>query len=325
MAYQSNAKLSAITQEMSLNRSGLVADAIFPPVQTAEKFSYIDWTAELKDLKSVQDHVTCKSDANEIDTGALELKHGATHDRALIQTLDECKVVICGVESLDTKIAAKKTQSLTNKLLIGREERAIALATDVSKYTDNTTKAPYDEGAVIDGGLFTIDEEDYNDPAFDLRKYFSAINENALFGYRNVLVASLADINHLLTHPKFLGAGCIVDPKTTVEKVANLMGLSKIVVADAIYNDGIGDTVSLKKLWPKGTLLFLSSADFITSEDPQFAFGITAYSQMLQQNTWNDPKKGKGKGQTMQKIGHDMTEVVLSYKAATLVKVDDGE
>ena len=113
----------------------------------------------------------------------------------------------------------------------------------------------------------------------------------------------------------------VVDPMTTAAKVASLLGLSKICIADANYNDGLGDTVTLKKLWPAGTMLFTSSYEFVTSDDEQFAFGITAYTQPIQQFTWIDEKKGKGAGATMQKIGHDMTEVVLSYKAATLVKI----
>lgn len=325
MAYDSNPEvLTAVTQEISLNRDGLVADCIFPKVQTGCKFSYIDWTEELKGLKSINDHVTCKTDANEIDTGALTLKHGGTQDHALMQSLEECCVTVCGVPNLDAKIAANKTRELSNKLLIGREQRAITLATDTTKYVDNTTKSPSDDTAVVDGGLFTLSATNFNSANFGLLRYFQGINENALYGARNVLVTDLATLNGLMSHPQFVGSGCVVDPMTTAAKVASLLGLSKICIADAKYNDGLGETVSLKKMWPKGTLLFVSSQEFITAADTKFAFGITAYSQELEQYTWLDEKKGKGKGAMMQKIGHDLTEVVLSYKAATLVKINAG-
>src|SRR5690606_10138110 len=145
MAYPSRPKLSAIVQEVGLKRSGLVADCIFPPVQTGCKFSYIDWEAELKGLKSINDHVTCKTDAHEVDSEAFQMVDASTRDRALTQVLDECCVDICGMNDVQQKIEAGKTRQLTNKLLIGREERAIALATDTSKYVDNTGKTPFDD------------------------------------------------------------------------------------------------------------------------------------------------------------------------------------
>ena len=322
MSYDKSAPvLEAVTQEIALNREGLVADCIFPKVQTGCNFAYIDWTGELKDLKSINDHVTCKTDANEIDTGDLKLKHGGTQDHALMQSLEECCVTVCGVSNLDEKIAAQKTRALTNKLLIGREERAIRLATDVTKYTDNNALAPSDEGAVVDGGLFKLAKTNFDDPNFASLRYFQSINENALFGQRNVMITDLATLNGLMTHPQFIGSGCVVDPMTSMDKVASLLGLSKICIADGKYNDGLGEQVSIKKLWPKNTILFTSSYEFITSTDPQLAFGITAYSQDLTPHQFIDEKKGKGAGAMMQKIGHDLTEVVLSYKAATLVKL----
>lgn len=320
MSYASSPALSAITQEMSLNREGLVADCIFPPVKTDCKFGYIDWTGELKDLKSINDHVTCKSDANEIDTGSMEIKYAATKEHALMQVLDECCVTTCG-QNIDAQIAAQKTRSLSNSLLIGREERAIKLATDESKYENNVAKTPSDPTAIVDGGLFNLDNDDFVDPNFDLVKYFAGINDNAKFGHKNVAVMSKTALTNFLTHPKFIGSGCVVDPKTTIDRVAALLGVSKICVADANYNDGIGDNVSLKKLWPSNYIFFASSYDLITSQDPKFSFGLSAHTQQLEQNTWLDEKKGKGKGAMMQKIGHDLTEVVLSYKAATLVKL----
>lgn len=321
MSYESRPELSAIVQQVSLNREGLVADAIFPKVETGCKFSYIDWTKELKGLKSINDHVSCKTDANEVDGEGFDIIDHSTRDHALMQVLDECCVVVCGKPQIKEEIEEGKTRQLTNKLLIGREERAISLATSDKYYTNNNALAPYDEGAVVDGGRFSIARTAFFDKDFDAKKYLEAINDYANFGKRNVMVADRATINQLLSHPSFLGKGCIVDPKTSVDALASLLGLDRIVVADAPYNDGIGNQVALKKLWPTGKILFTSSYEFITSNDQQFAFGISGYSQEMEQNTWIDPKKGKGAGARMQKIGHDLTEVVLSYKAATLINL----
>lgn len=321
MAIPSRPKLSAITLEATLNRSGLVADCIFPPVQTECKFSYIDWTEELKELKSIQDHVTCKSDANELDLGNLKIVDASTKDRALSQVLDECCVVICGDDSMSSKIEAGKTRQLTNKLLIGREERAIAMATDTTKYSDQGFDLPGAEDSDVDGGYFKITPTNFNDVNYNLLKWFQGINENAQFGKRNVMVTDQATLNAMLANQSFIGRGCFTNPTTTADQLAALLGLEKICIADARYNDGLGEQVTMKKLWPANTILFTSSHEFVTSQDQQFSFGITAFTQPIQQFTWLDPKKGKGNGALMQKIGHDLTEVVLSYKAATLVKI----
>ena len=321
MAFESRPELSAIVQQITLNREGLVADAIFPKVETGCKFSYIDWTEELKGLKSISDHVSCKTDAHEVDGEGYKLVDASTRDHALMQVLDECCVTVCGKPNINAQIEQGKTRQLSNKLLISREERAIKLATDDVHYINNNSKKPGDATAVIDGGRFTMTRTAFFDAANDIRAYFDAINDYAMYGKRNVMIADRATINQILTHPSMLGKGCIVDPKTTLDAVASLIGLDRIIVADAPYNDGIGNQVSIKKLWPTGKILFTSSYDFVTSNDQQFAFGITAMSQDLTQTSWIDPKKGKGEGARMQKIGHDLTETVLSYKAATLVNL----
>lgn len=325
MSFESRPELTAIAQQVSLDRSGLVADAIFPLPSnpTGCKFSYIDWTAELKNLKSIDDHVSCKTDAKEIDSEGFELVDASTKDRALTQVLDECCVTVCGRPEIKTDIEIGKTRQLANKLLLGREQRAIELATDASKYTDNDALTPNDEGAVIDGGLFKAAKTDFFGANFGLLNYLNGINDFANFGRRNIMVTDRATLNQILTHPDFLGAGCIVDPKTTADKVASLLELDRIIVADARYNDGIGDQVSIKRVWPKNTIFMASSYEFVTSNDQQFAFGLSGYSQLLEQNTWIDEKKGKGAGARMQKIGHDITEVVLSYKAATLIQLTE--
>lgn len=323
MAVESRPELSAIVQQVSFNREGLVADAIFPKTSspTGCKFSYIDWTKELKGLKSIDDHVSCKTDAREVDGEGFDIIDASTKDHALMQVLDECCVVVCGRPQIKAEIELGKTRQLTNKLLIGREERAISLATDNKHYHNNNTTMPYDTGAVIDGGRFNVTRNDFFDEDFDVRKFLDAINDYALFGKRNLMVADRATINQILTHKSVLGKGCIVDPKTTLDALASLIGIEKIVVADAPYNDGIGKQVALKKLWPTGKILFTSSYELLTSTDANFSFGITGWSQEMEQFTWIDEKKGKGGGARMQKIGHDLTEVVLSYKAATLVNL----
>lgn len=321
MSYPSRPKLSAITQMATLKRSGLVADCIFPQVKTDCKFSYIDWEKELLANKSVDDNVGCKTDVHEVDSEPFELKDASLKDHALSQVLDECCVTACGDEAAyKAKIEAGKTRQLVNKLLIGREKRAIALSTTTAKYTDNASKAPSDSGAVVDGGWFKLAKTNFDSPNYALLKYLLGIQENTkISGQRNVLVTDRAVLNGLLSHPNFIGAGCMVDPMTTMDKVAGLLGLDKICIADASYHDGLGTTPNMAKFWPANTMLFTTSYDLITPQDETLAFGISAYNRGFQQYTWLEEKKGPQQGALMQKISHDYTEIVLSYKAATLV------
>lgn len=319
--YPSRPALSAIVQQAGLNRSGLVADCLFPQVKTDCKFSYVDWTDELLALKPADDSLTCTSDIHEVDTVPFTLVDKSVKLHGLSQVLEECCVSICGDNGVQAKIEAGKTRQLLNKLLIAREQRAINLATADANYVSAGATLPAAEAGGVDGKRFTLTTANFTNPAYALRSYFQGIQTNNIYGQKNVMVTDLATLNGILGHPSFIGAGCVVDPITTPEKAAAILGVEKICIADASYNDGIGATPTMTKLWPAGVILFVRSYEFVTSQDPTFSFGITAYDQGLKQFTWLDVEKGGGAGALMQKQSHDFTEVVLSYKAATKVTI----
>lgn len=321
-AYPSRPALSAIVQQATLNRKGLVADCIFPMVKTACKFSYIDWSDELLGLKVADDSVTCKSDVHEINAIPYKLIDKSLASHALSQVLDECCVTVCGDDQFQNKIEQGKTRQLLNKLLIGREKRAIDLALLSSAYTAQTTELPAVTAAGTDGKSYTLTNANFVNPNYALRSYFAGVQSNLKrSGQRNVMVTDLATLNGILGHPSFIGAGCVVDPITTPEKAAAILGVQKICIADASYNDGLGATPTMTKLWPAGVILFVTSYELVTPLDETLSFGITAYDQGLKQYTWIDEKKGPGQGVLMQKQSHDFTEIVLSYAAATKITV----
>ena len=102
--FQSKNKLSAIVQQASLKRSGLVADCIFPPIKTPCRFDYIDWT-KAANIKVVEDAVGCKTDVREVDPEAFTLVSAKVEDHALQQSMGDCCVTACGD---DAAYAAKK-------------------------------------------------------------------------------------------------------------------------------------------------------------------------------------------------------------------------
>lgn len=323
--FPSKPKLSAIVQQASLKRSGLVADCIFPQVQTPCSFDYIDWESAAN-IKVVEDAIGCKTDVKEVDPEAFVLKTAKVQDHALVQSMGDCCVSACGD---DAAYAAKKEQGKTlqllNRLLINRERLAVALATDESKYTSNGNSgapiAPSDV-TVNEGGLYFLAKTSLADANFALLKWFMPIQtNNFLSGKRNVAVMSQNTLNALLVHPNFLGAGCAVGAKTTTEQVAALLGVQKICIGDAGFNNGVGSSVSLQSLWPDDYILFTSSYELMTSDEQQVSFGISAYNKGFRVNHFTKPEKGPDAGVEMQKQSHDLTPVVLSYKAATLVKL----
>lgn len=316
-------KLSAIVQTASLKRKGLVADCIFPLVKTACKFSYIDWSDDINEARVINDLLGCKTDVHEVDSAPFTLVDKSLQFHGLTQALGECCVVTCGDDgAFASKIEAGKTRQLMNKLLIAREKRAIALATTLSNYTNNVALVPGAGGAVNEGGRYNLAAADFANPNFALLKWFQPIQQsNVLSGNRNKAVMSQATLNGFLSHPNFIGVGCLPNPQTTKDAVAALLGVQEICVADAQYNDGLGATPSIVNAWPTGYILFVTSYDLVTSEDEQFSFGITAYDKGMFQFNYVKEEKGPGTGVVMQKLTHDLTEVVLSYKAATLVVV----
>lgn len=322
--FPNEAQLVAIMLVATLNRKGLVADCIFPQVKTPCNFKYIDWSNDINGARIIDATVGCKTDVHEVDSEPFILKTDSVVPQALQQSLGECCAQVCGQSDTEAQnlITLGKTRQLMNKLLVAREKKAIDIATDTGSYTNGGSTAPEAYSSGTDGVKFDLAKSDVSNANFKLLSWFLGINANRrVSGPRNVMVTDQATLNKLLTHPDFIGRGCNADPITTQQAIASLLGLSKICIADSMYNDGIGDTPSIVKLWPADTILFTSSYEFVTSEDETLAFGISAYDQGFFQFQYKKEEKGPKDGVVMQKISHDFTPVVLSFKAATLIKL----
>ena len=310
---------TAIVQESFLKVTGLVADCIFPRVQTPCFFQYIDWTNGIN-IQLVDDAVSCKSDVKEVDPEAFTLVTGKVKDHALSQSMGDCCETLCGGPDLSARKEQGKTVQLLNRLLINREREAVVLATTESNYVAGSG-AP-DGVKSNEGVMWTITPTNFNDPNFALLKYFQYIQVgNKRTGRRTKAVMSQNKLNAFMSHPDFLGAGCIVDPVTTSSKVAALLGVNEICVADAYYNSAVGPTPTYTSLWPDEYILFTASYDMLTADEQQVGFGFTAYDKGMRVNYYLKEEKGPDAGVQMQKQAHDLTPIVMTYLAATLVKV----
>ena len=210
-----------------------------------------------------------------------------------------------------------------DNLLINREKRVVALATDESKYTDNLTKKPGDTGAVNEGGLYKLALADLKDQTKDMLGYFQPIqNKNYLTGVRNIAVMTQSVLDLFIKHNTFIGHGLAVAPTTNAAQVAALLKVQEIVIADAGYNNSVSPSlINLQGIWPENYILFVAAHPLSYSTENKPTFGISPYTANFETNYWVDPKKGKGKGTVFGKVTHDLTEQVVTYKAATLVKL----
>lgn len=322
MKYIDVPSVTAIIQYGALNREGLIADVLFPPVESECKFSIIDWNL-VTGLTGTDDVLSCHGDVKEINTEGFELLHFATKDRGNAVPLTECCIAACGKIDIKEKIENSKMVNVMDNLLINREKRAVTLATDESKYTDNTTKKPGDTGAVNEGGLYKLALADLKDQTKDMLKYFQPIQaKNFLTGVRNIAVMTQSVADLFISHKSFIGHGCAVAPETSLAQVASLLKVEKIVIADAGFNNAVAPgTVNVQGIWPENYILFAASHKLSYTAENKPTFGLSPYTENMSTNYWVDPKKGKGKGVVFGKITHDITEQVATYKAATLVKL----
>lgn len=319
--YPNRAVPTAIVQEASLKRSGLISDCILPPVKTPCNFEYIDWTSQ-QNVKAVETAVTCHSDVRQISSDSFVFVQKKVQDQALEQAMTECCLTNCNNDAAyAARIEASKTVQLMNRLLIGRELQTVKLVTDETQYTA-TANVPGTAGQSNEGVMFSLARSSLVDPNFALLKWFQPIQTgNALSGMRTKAVMSQNTLNQFLSHPNFIGAGCMVDPMTTKDKVAALLGVREICVGDAYYNNGVGNAVSMAAFWPDNYILFTASYEMLTANEQQVGFGFTAYDKGFRVNYRIDEKKGPDEGVEMQKQAHDLTPVIMTFKAATLVKL----
>lgn len=322
MKYIDIPSVSAIITQAALKREGLVADVLFPPVESECKFGIINWD-KMEGLVETDDTLSCNGDVKEIDTTGMTVQYFGTKDRGNAVPITECCISACGKVDLKAKIENTKMVSTMDNLLINREKRAIAIATNEASYTDNTTKKPGEAGAVNEGGLFKLALADLKDQTKDMLGYFQPIqNKNYLTGVRNIVVMTQSTLDLFIKHVTFIGHGCSVAPSTNAAQVASLLKVDKIVIADAGYNNSVvPGTVNIQGLWPDNYILFAAVRPLSFTEENKPVFGASPYTTNFETNYWVDPKKGKGKGTVFGKITHDLTEQLVTIKAATLVKL----
>ena len=323
MKYVEIPSVEAIITHGALKREGMIADVLFPKVKvSASPVGYLDWD-KAKELTGTDDTLTCTGDVKQIDTEGMEVKYLDIKPKGNSVSISECNINICGQENLEEVIEQAKMVTLMDNLLINKEKRAIALATDESKYTDNTTKVPGEAGAVNEGGVYHITPTNFNDKTFDLLKWLQPIQENNyMTGKRNIAVMTRNVFNTLLRNQSFIGSGCAVPATTTESVIASLLGVEKIVIADAGFNNAVTPgTVNMQGFWPEKYILFASVKTLTFSQAATPTFGATPYKNGFQTIFWIDPKKGEGKGAVYGKTTHDETEQVVTYKAATLVEI----
>lgn len=299
-----------------------VADCILPQVTVDDcKFKWIDWASTpnndgmFDNLKETSDLAGCYSTPASIDPSTFSFKYAELKKYALSIDLKECcGPRECGENLFD--VDEKKTMELVNRLLLGREKRAIDLAFNESYYADQTASNP--DAVSSEGALFALD---LSVGTTDALKFFQNIQEDNLeTGERNVMVTTRKVLNAMLRHPSLKDGGCSIPLLGNLDQLASIFGVQKICIADAIENTAAaGAPYSLAKL--VGDHIFFSkSIEFATTESMTRAFGFSANQTGFNQRIWFDDNMGPEGGNRLT-AWHDFTEVVAERKASTLVRV----
>lgn len=322
MIYPNQARLLDIIQEAGLKRQGLVASCIFPEVEVPScNFQFIDWAPSYGNLRPTNDLVGCYSTPHRIDPSAFEYILGKTKEHALDIVLKECCVSACTPDGrLPFNIDAKKSQEITDLLLINREVSAITKATNESAYTSPTNQDPGNAAQTTSEGImFSLAASNLTDPDFDLLGYFQAIQSKALLtGTRNKLILDLATLYKILRHPSLKNGGCAIPPMAAQAEVASLLGVSEVCIADTAINNALTG-VSMGRLW--GSYILLTrSVDYVQPDSFTRGFGFSAYTKPITNRIYFDNHIGSDGG-NVQVVSHDFTEVIADIKAGTLIKL----
>lgn len=329
-----------IIQEAGLNRGGMVAECLYPDVETGCKFEWIDWKStenkdgRLDNLRLVNDTVGCYSEPKGIDPSSFEYKQGKVADHGLSMPLKECCASACTPDGkLPFKIDAAKSEELVDLLLLGREIRAIQKATKVADYTNLATlqalpgngsltnigmMEKFSEGAYVDfaGTLFL--------PGTDAFSILRSVQLNNFeTGARNKAIMSKATAYKLMEHPSFKDGGCVVGVLTPMARLADLLEVSEICIAETSYNTASpGADFNLARIWDLNGefIMFVRSFGLATPDSMKRVYGFSAYEKGFRNRTYFDDKMGVDGGD-VQVVGHDFTETLADIKCATLVKI----
>lgn len=278
-----------------------IADMVLPMVKVSKQTGkyYIYDKSNLRIDKTAR---AAGSGANEIDFGVAPTGTFACDDHALKGFVaDEIQ------DQADAALnpLVDETETVTEKLLLDREQNAATLLTSTSNLTQNTTLAS------------TAQWSDYNnsDPIGDVRTARTTIHQNT-FKKPNTLIMSKLVFDTLIDHPaiieriKYSQLGVV-----TAELLARVLQVEKIIVGEAGQNTAVeGQTDVLAYVWGKHAIVAYIAPQIRIK---MLTLGVTfTYSQRLVKRWRDEDREG-----TYVRIGQDnYVQKIIAAAAGYLIK-----
>lgn len=219
-----------------------IADKIFPMLKVSKQTGKY-YVYDKSNLRIDATARAAGSGANEIDFGVAPTGVFATTDHALKGFVSD-EVQDQADSALNPLV--DETETITEKLLLDREQNAANIAFSTSSITNN----------VMLSGTSQWSDYDNSDPIGDVRTARTTIHQNT-FKKPNTLVLGKQVYDMLIEHPqiieriKYSQLGIV-----TTELLARLFQVEQVLVGEAGKNGAAeGQTDSLSYIWGKSALV----------------------------------------------------------------------
>lgn len=280
----------------------LIADAILPRVATSSKFAWIEY-GPTDSFTIPNTRVGRKSRPNQVEIGGLE-RTSEVDDYGLdipIPTRDQMEAdaqAQAGTSTYDPETRA--TRVATDLILLDRELRVANTLFALSTYATDKR--------ITLSGTSQFNDRTNSDPLGVIANGLDA----TLIMRPNTIVLGRQVWSQLRRHPRILSAikgGTPSDGMATIQQVAELFEVSRVLVGDATINNARpGQAANLSRAWGKHIALLFVDPNF---EDPEtgVSFGFTAQWGTRQAGEIPDPNMGV-RGGHFRRVFESVKEVI---------------
>jgi hypothetical protein len=278
-----NPQLTALAIAYSNPDESYIADAVFPRVAVAKKFSWLEYG--LDQFYTVPNTmIGRKSEPREVDFTAIS-REAESVAHALVDYVPNEDIEVWNAmpknpgASSPLQVATMGTVGL---LRLARERRAAALAFNAATYL------PTQQQTLVG----TAQWSDYanSDPAKAIR-----LAGATMLVKPNKLIIGYDVFMQLCAHPKIVSAvfpiSQLGNGSVNAQQLAGALGLKEVQVGEAYGNtapEGAAPTNS--RIWGKHAALVYSSSAAVMEKRP--TFGFTGEFGAIQVQSWDEPKRG---------------------------------
>lgn len=281
--FKTRTALDSVSFKIINDKTEFVADSVFTPVYTDEKDIFKVYQYDGRHLRSISGKSSSKAEANRIDHGAF------TKDRTTALYKLKGDVDPRDEKTFDAAVADVRTDvadTIWSHLMIEREVAAATLAFTSSNYPSGLTTTLVDGSTTLTSAGGDIESV--------ARTAHSAIRL-ACGKSANAALLSKTGFEALCQAPSVVDRIKYTNgQKAREEQIANLLGVSELVIGGAVYNSAAeGATMTLADIWGDDLLFFVKNP---SPGKRMMRYGAWYVKNELYTFEAEDPKRGSGDG-----------------------------